>query len=195
MKQCLLCTLLLIVCELLLAAAPLTDTVVLAARNFISLPRQKVSFSFADSKRISVDYGPVSAPGQKVFGTIVPYGKIWATGTGQATSLSTNVSLQIENIVVHPGRYSMYLLPSGDDWILILNQKIGQPADRYSVGYDYARIRLKKRLLAQPVDPFSIVFTTHGPGAGAMKFRWADTEVWVNFQEQLVSGEQEDDAS
>jgi hypothetical protein len=159
------------------------------------LPRQRASFGFADGKGVSVEYGPLSAPRQKIFGAVVPYGKIWGAGGGQATSLATNVFLQIDNVVVPPGTYSIYLLPSAGDWLLILNQKIGQSADTYPAGYDFARIKTKKRLLGQPVDPFTILFKTHGPGAGAIKFRWGDTEVWVNFQEQLGPSEAGNDAS
>src|SRR5215469_418371 len=158
-------------------------------------PRQRVSFGFADGKRVSVEYGPLRARERKIFGAVVPYGKIWGSGGGQATSLTTNVCLQIDNVVVTAGTYSVYLLPSAEDWLLILNQKIGQSADNYPAGYDFARIKAKKRSLGETVDPFTIVFNSHGPGGGAIKFRWGDTEVWVNFQEQLGSSEDANDAS
>jgi len=167
----------------------------LFGQNPAHLRRQRVSFGFADGKRVSVEYGPLRAPQRKIFGAVVPYGKIWATGSGQATSLTTNVFLQIDNIVVPPGTYSIYLLPAAGDWLLILNQKIGQSADTYPAGYDFARIKAKKRSLGEPVDPFTVLFTTHGPGAGAVKFRWGDTEVWINFQEQVGPSEDASDAS
>jgi len=180
---------------LLQTALVITCGPFLFGQNPAHPPRQRVSFGFADGKRVSVEYGPLSASQRKIFGAVVPYGKIWGSGAGQATSLTTNVFLQIDNVVVPPGTYSIYLLPSAGDWLLILNQKIGQSADTYPAGYDFARIKAKKRSLGEPVDPFTIGFKSHGPGGGAIKFRWGDTEVWVNFQEQPGPSEDEGDAS
>jgi hypothetical protein len=180
---------------LLQTALVITCGPFLSGQNPAHLPRQRVSFGFADGKRVSVEYGSLGAPQRKIFGTLVPYGRIWGTGGGQATSLTTNVFLQIDNVVVPPGTYSIYLLPSAREWLFILNQKIGQSADTYPAGYDFARIKAKKRSLSEPVDPFTILFNTHGPGGGAIKFRWGDTEVWVNFQEQLGPSEDANDAS
>lgn len=157
--------------------------------------RAEASFSFADGKRVRVLYGRPAAGGQQIFGGLVPFDKIWAPGAGQATRLTTDVPIQIDEVTVPPGSYSLYILPSQRDWILILSQKTGQAANAYPKGYDFAHLRLRKRNLAESVDPFTIVFDSHGPGAAAMKFRWGNTEVWVNFQETQSPANAEGDAS
>ncbi|HEX6502545.1 MAG TPA: DUF2911 domain-containing protein [Terriglobales bacterium] len=155
--------------------------------------RNQAEFRFADGKRVKVDYGkPSTAP---AFGGAVPYGKIWGPGFGRATSLTTDVPIQIDEVVVPPGVYSIYMLPSEGDWTLILSQKAGQSAASYPQGWDFARIKMKKRSLSEPVGQLTILFSSHGPGGGAMKIRLGGTELWVNFEEQLNANQGEGDAS
>jgi|GEM_PF-1133913 hypothetical protein len=160
-----------------------------------SLAREQAEFRFADGKRVWVEYGRPLAPTSQIFGNIVPYGKVWGAGSGRATLLVTEVALQMDDAILPPGRYSIYVLPSTRDWILIVSQKFGQAAGAYPAGFDFARVKMKRRSLAQPVNTFSIVFASHGPGAGAMKLRWGSDEAWVNFEENLSQPQADGDAS
>lgn len=167
----------------------------IAAQNVPSETRSLSTFTFADGKRVSVDYGRLSGSPQSDLGTPMPPGTVWSPGAEMAASLKTEVPIQIDNVIVPPGTYSVYTTASGAEWVLILNQRAGQLANTYSPEYDFARLKMKRRTLAEPVHEFTILFAEHGPGAGAMKMRWGRTEIWINFLEQLNPSQNEDDAS
>lgn len=156
--------------------------------------RNNAEFRFADGKTVRIEYGQLACPSPQS-GDALPYGKVWATGAGRATSLTTDVAIQIDEVVLPPGTYSIYTVPSAGEWTLILNQKSGQPASLYPEGWDFAHVKMRRRSLTKPVEQFTILFSSHGADGGAMKLRWGLTEVWVNFQEQLNPDQGEGDAS
>ena len=50
-------------------------------------PRQVITQQFSVSQ-ITVDYGRPSVRGRKIFGDLVPYGKVWRVGANEATNIS-----------------------------------------------------------------------------------------------------------
>src|SRR5262250_179274 len=88
-----------------------------------SRPRAQAELVFRDKKKVAVEYGRPARTNRPIFGRVVRYGKIWSPGAGQATSFSTDTPIQIDEVTVPPGHYSLYLLPSEKDWVLIISQK------------------------------------------------------------------------
>ena len=86
-----------------------------------------------DSARISVGtaiaqvcYSRPAAKGRTVFGTLVPYDKLWRTGANEPTILHTPVAAEIAGIRVDPGSYSLYTIPGESQWTVIVNRSITQ---------------------------------------------------------------------
>ena len=50
-------------------------------------PRQKVEQQFSMSK-ITVDYGRPGVKGRKIFGDLVPFGKVWRVGANSSTKIT-----------------------------------------------------------------------------------------------------------
>ena len=158
-------------------------------------PRAQAELIFRDKKKVTVDYGRPTRAKRPVFGNVVRYGRIWSPGAGQATLFSTDTPLQIDEVTVPPGHYSLYVLPTDTDWILIISQKNGQPGLPYPKGYDFARVKMKKHELTIPVEQLTFSFDYHGPTGGAMKLMWDRTEAWVDFKEKENVPADEGDAS
>jgi hypothetical protein len=57
---------------------------------------------------ITIDYSAPSARGRTIFGGLVPYGEVWRTGANAATTLKTSSSLQIGDLSVPAGTYTLY---------------------------------------------------------------------------------------
>jgi hypothetical protein len=153
-----------------------------AAKQPLS-PRGQATFSFEDSKKITVDYGRPYMRERKIMGGLVPYGKVWRTGANAATSFVTEAPLDMGGTMVPAGSYTLYTLPSEDGWKLIINKQTGQWGTEYNQSQDLARIDMKTTKLSSPVDQFTISFEKQGPNAGIMKLEWEDTSAAVNFSE------------
>lgn len=152
-----------------------------AAQQPLLSPRDSVEISF-NGKKISVNYGRPSMRGRKIMGGLVPYDKVWRTGANEATAFVTETDLIIEGVSVPRGSYTLYTLPSEKQWKLIINTQTGQWGTVYNQDRDLARIPMKKRLLREPVEKFTILLERIGNASGRLKLVWEKTAVWVDFR-------------
>ena len=86
-----------------------------------------------DSARINIGtavaqvcYSRPSAKGRTVFGTLIPYGRLWRTGANEPTILHLPFPATIAGTRVEPGSYSLYTVPGEDRWTIIVNRSVTQ---------------------------------------------------------------------
>lgn len=144
-------------------------------------PRDSVEL-IINGKRIFVDYGKPSVRGRKIMGGVVPYGKIWRTGANAATSFTTNTDLIVRGTQVPKGSYTLYTLPSTKQWKLIINKQTGQWGTVYNEKLDLVRLPLKKKVLKQTVEKFTISLERTGDASGVLKLAWEKTQLSLDFQ-------------
>jgi hypothetical protein len=154
-------------------------SLVFAQKPIIS-PRDSVKINF-DGKKIAINYGKPSMLGRKIFGAFVPYYKIWRTGAGAATILTTEADLEVDGAVVPRGAYSLYTLPAEERWKLIINKQTGQWGTTYLPQLDLARIDLKIKKLKAPVEDCTFKLEKNGAGNGTLKIEWENTSLSVPF--------------
>jgi hypothetical protein len=153
-----------------------------AAKQPLS-PRGQAEFTFADGKKITVDYGRPYIRGRKIMGGLVPYDKVWRTGANAATGFITQAPLTIGDVKVPAGSYTLYTIPGENGWTLIINKQTGQWGTQYNQGEDLARIPMKVTHLESPVDQFTISLDRQGPNATIMKLEWENTSASVELTE------------
>jgi hypothetical protein len=143
-------------------------------------PHETVNATVGDAK-ITIVYGrpytkdPKSGEKRKIWGGLVPYGKVWRMGADEATLFTTDKAISIGGTAVAPGTYSLYLLPAEDGAKLIVNKQTGQWGTKYDESQDLVRIDLKKQTLEKPVDQFTIVVDKTGAD-GVLKLMWENTQ-------------------
>ena len=171
--------------SLAFAAAALVCTVspLSAQQKRVSPP--DVATTKVDDGYVSVYYGrpftkdPKTGEARKVWGELVPYGKVWRLGANEATLLVTQKPIVFGETTVPAGAYSLFMLPMEDGSAkLIINKQLGQwGAYTYDEKQDLARIDLKKDTVTEPVDPFTIALDK----SGTMSFAWADHKYSTTF--------------
>lgn len=144
-----------------------------------------------DGNRVTIIYGrpytkdPKSGEARKIWGGLVPYGKVWRTGADEATTLITQKPLVFGDTTVPAGAYSLYTLPQEDGSAkLIINKEIGQWGTHYDEKQDLARIDLKKDALEKPNDQLAIAVSRNAAGGGLIKIMWEDTQYSAAFTVQ-----------
>jgi hypothetical protein len=137
-----------------------------------------------DGKRIVIDYGRPSMRGRKIMGGVVPFGKVWRTGANAATGFVTTGDLLIAGRRIPKGSYTLYTLPSSGQWKLIINRQTGQWGTVYNRKLDLFRLPLKKKILSQPVEKFTISLEQKGKNSGTLKLEWERTQLSADFQVQ-----------
>ena len=64
--------------------------------------------------RAALHEAPRDSKVRKIWGGLVPYGKIWRTGADEATLLITQRPIELGGIVVPAGAYTLWTLPTAD---------------------------------------------------------------------------------
>jgi hypothetical protein len=179
-----------------LAATLFSASPLLAQQKRLS-PHETIS-SVIDGNRVMIVYGrpytknPRTGEIRKIWGGLVPFGKIWRTGADEATLFITQQTLVLGGATVPPGAYTLWTLPSEDGSAkLIINKQIGQwgvdprePSNAYDEKQDLARVDLKNAPLDQSVDQFTIAIEKNPDGGGLLKLSWEKTEFSVPFVAQ-----------
>ena len=134
--------------------------------------------------RVTITYGRPYMKGRQIWGGLVPYGKVWRTGSDEATTLITQKPIVIGETTVPAGAYTLWTLPAEDGSAkLIINKQIGQwgvGPGSYDEKQDLARIDLKKETLETPVEQFTMAVTRNGE----IKMSWDKTQYSVTFTTQ-----------
>jgi len=150
-------------------------------------PHETVS-AVVDGNRVTVTYGrpytkdPKTSEPRKIWGGLVPYGKVWRTGADEATLLITQKPIVLGGTTIPAGAYTLFTLPAEDGSAkLIVNKQIGQWGLQYDEKQDLARIDLKKETLDKPVDQFTMAVAKDASGGGVLKLTWETTQYSVAF--------------
>jgi hypothetical protein len=159
-------------------AAPAKKRVSLPAKAAVTLP----------SGTITIDYCAPVADGREIFGApsgdqkpLVPYGEVWRTGANAATTLKTSSALQIGDLNVPAGTYTIYSLPSADGWQLIVNKQTGQWGTVYDKAQDLGRVQMSAATTAVPVETFVIDFEKTMGQATELHLKWAGVDASVSI--------------
>jgi hypothetical protein len=79
---------------------------------------------------ITIDYSSPSVKGRKIFGGILPYGKLWRAGANEATIFQTNKDIKVEGKTLPVGKYSFFATPGEKKWTIFFNSETGQWGDK-----------------------------------------------------------------
>ncbi len=113
----------------------------------------------ADGKKITIKYHAPSVHGRRIFGELVPYGQVWRAGANEATALHTEADLQIKNLTVPKGDYTLYVWPDPKQWQLIINKQTGQWGTEYNQSQDLGRVPMDMSKAPALIETYKITLT------------------------------------
>jgi hypothetical protein len=83
-----------------------------------SSPKSTV-FQTVGLTEISVEFSRPSVKNRNIFGSLVPYDKIWRTGADESTKISFSDDVLINSATIKAGTYSLYTIPNKNYWDII----------------------------------------------------------------------------
>jgi len=149
------------------------------------------ALNLAGPAKITIDYGQPHLRGRNVIGMpgVVPWDTVWRTGANIATQLSTEVDITIGNTFVPRGVYSLFSLPTRSGWKLVISKEVNQWGTDYDPTKDFARVDLRQRTLAEPVESLTFWLvpaiepqTSKTFPHGVLKFAWGTTELSADWK-------------
>ncbi len=138
-------------------------------------PRVMSEFVVGDTT-IQIEYGQPAAKGRKIFGGLVPYGKLWRTGADEATVLTAASALTVGTLSVPPGSYSLFTIPGKDVWTLILNTVADQlGVVDYNRKKDLGRVEMQVASVERPIERLTITVEEIGNNTELLRIAWQNT--------------------
>src|SRR3954471_9972975 len=154
-------------------------------------PTQTIKQDFGIGS-IELSYSRPGIKGRKVFGDLVPYGKVWRTGANQATILNFSDTVSIGNTRIAPGKYGLLSIPDKDQWTLIISKQtdVTNPA-AYKQDMDLARVVVKSTTLKDPVETLTMQFANVKSASTDLQIMWDNIAVSlpiaVDFDKKILA--------
>lgn len=138
-------------------------------------PTQTIKQDFGLSS-IEISYSRPSVKGRKIFGDLVPYGKVWRTGANYATTITFGDEVMIGNTKVPAGKYGLLTIPDANEWTVIISKQtdVTSPTD-YKQDQDAVRVKVKPTTQKELIETFTMQFANMKPSSTDLLIRWDNT--------------------
>lgn len=140
-------------------------------------PHETVEYTI-DGAKLTLVYGRPHIK-ERTLASIAPDGKAYRMGADEATTLTTDKNLMFGSTMVPPGTYTLYAMPKGGAYDLIINKQTGQWGTNYDEKQDLARVPLKVER-TKPNQMFTINFEDTKEG-GLMTAQWGTDKLSTPF--------------
>lgn len=132
---------------------------------------QKASITqyIANDIQITFTYSRPAVKGRKIWGEIVPYGLEagnnysdnkpfpWRAGANENTTIEISKDLKIEGKTLPAGKYSIHMIPSEKEWVVIFNKNSSLWGS-----YKYNKDEDALRVTVTPVEAAAEEFLAYG---------------------------------
>ncbi len=140
-------------------------------------PTQTIKQDFGLSS-IELSYSRPGMKGRKVFGDLVPFGKVWRTGANSATTITFGDDVKIGTTTVKAGKYGLLTIPDKKDWIIIITKQLDvtSPA-AYKQDMDVVRVTAETMNMKDEMESFTMQFANVKPSSCELHLMWEKTAV------------------
>jgi tetratricopeptide (TPR) repeat protein len=147
-----------------------------SAQNDLNLPdvsqaaevKQRVALT-----DITVKYHRPLVNGRKIWGGLVPYGKVWRAGANENTTIEFSDPVSVEGQPLAKGIYGLHMIPNPDSWTVIFSKtNTGWGSYSYKQEEDALRVNVKPRPLAEMKEALEYEFEDLKPDSTAVTLKW-----------------------
>lgn len=128
---------------------------------------------------ITINYGQPSMKGRKIFGDLVPFGKVWRTGANEATTFETDKDISIEGKRLAKGKYGLFTIPGEHHWTVIFSKNANQWGSyKYKEDEDVLRVDVAPLALDKAIEKMTFEVKDN-----KVKFMWEKTGFNLSIKE------------
>lgn len=139
-------------------------------------PTQTLQQDFGISS-VQLIYSRPAMKGRKIFGDLVPFGKVWRTGANQATRIKFADDVSIGGKPLKAGEYAIFTIPNENEWEIIINKGSENWGTVYKQEDDLLRVKVKPTQLNSAVENFTMQFENITPTSTDLAIMWDKTAV------------------
>jgi Protein of unknown function (DUF2911) len=122
---------------------------------------------------ITINYHRPLVNGRKIWGGLVPYGKVWRAGANENTTIEFSDAVSVEGKPLAKGVYGLHMIPNPDSCTVIFSKtNTGWGSYSYDQKDDALRVDVKSKPLAQPEEALEFEFEDLKPTSTAVTLKW-----------------------
>jgi len=122
---------------------------------------------------VTVNYHRPLVKGRKIWGGLVPYGKVWRAGANENTTIEFSDPVSVEGKPLDKGTYGLHMIPNQDSCTVIFSKtNTGWGSYSYDQKDDALRVDVKPKPLAQSEEALEFEFEDLKPTSTAVTLKW-----------------------
>lgn len=129
----------------------------------------------------SIDYSSPAVKGRKIWGTLVPYDKVWRAGANAATKLTASRDFTFGRTPVKAGAYSLFIIPARGraPWTVGLNSDPTAVLDSHDPKKNVASVKVAPAALAVPRERLLYFFNDTKDDRASLDLEWERIRIRV----------------
>jgi len=133
---------------------------------------------------VTLEYSRPSMKGRKIFGDLVPYGKMWRTGANKNTMVTFSDDVVVDGTTLKAGSYAIFVTPGESSWDVIFYSDVenwGTPRE-----WDDSKMAAKTTVntyeMPMAVETWTISIDDLKSNSAQIGFIWENTYVGVKVE-------------
>jgi hypothetical protein len=136
---------------------------------------------------ITIAYSRPGVKGRQIWGTLVPYDKVWRTGANEATTITFSQEVKIDGKPLPAGTYSLHTIPGKEEWTVIFNKDAKQWGSySYEQANDALRVRVKPQQ-GEHAEWMTFSFPDVSTNAATLQFAWEKVRIPIRLELDTVA--------
>ena len=132
--------------------------------------------------QVNISYSKPGVKARKIWGTLVPYNKVWRAGADEATKITFSSDVKIEGKKLSAGSYSFFVIPNKKEWTVIFNKVANQwGAFEYNEAEDVMRIKVKPKT-AEFEEWLKYEITKTGDYSANISLQWEKLKIILKLE-------------
>ncbi len=153
-------------------------------------PKTKLSQNIGLST-VTIEYSRPSKKGRKIFGGLLPYGKVWRTGANSATKFSFSKEVVINGQKFPKGDYSLLTIPEKNSWAIKWYTYSSSNWNTYKKQKPFTTFNLPVESVSESVESLAIRFQNITLNSADVYIEWEKSRiiipVKVNEKQEIIS--------
>jgi hypothetical protein len=126
---------------------------------------------------ITIAYHRPLVDGRKIFGDVVPYGRVWRAGANDNTTIEFTDPVTVEGQQLSAGRYGVHMIPGESEWTIIFSRNsTSWGSFSYDRAEDALRVQVKPRQ-GTAREELTYEFTNLKPDSVTVALAWEQVVV------------------
>lgn len=157
------------------------STLLFAEAQTLTTPQSSTTQTIKQNFGLSFIELTYSRPGvkeRKIFGDLVPFGKLWRTGANTANIITFGDTVFINGTKIAPGKYGLFSIPDKNIWALIVSKQLNVTSpEAYKQDQDVVKVDVKPMNLNEKMETLTMQFANINPGSCDLQILWDNTDV------------------